>query len=164
MTATIYQLNPAEFIDFTLLSIKSNLDDYRIVFHINQALSLNLSRVAPDIECIRDEFTASFSCFMFEDFNQDLTWRLLQNKSIKASDNNQVIDDSLFSGSQENIEQVMHLLPNRHAMWDYFLQIKNADLSFDSQNLIEAIAEIKGVSLIQELDVAQIKNSNDLIF
>jgi hypothetical protein len=81
-----YKLDYNPEFDFLLLGIVSFERDYRLSWEINEILHLDLERV--DDHIVKHKKTGSdlhFSCFIFNDENSYLNFKLLSNRSDKGA-------------------------------------------------------------------------------
>jgi len=128
--------------DFDLVGLVSAAREYKLAWHINHHLYLNLAKTEdlvikfvsePDI------MVSNFSCI-----TSHCTFRLLKNRSC----------DSKSGG---------YLLPELKNM-DYFLIIKNESDTFDSSNCIRKLSDISIITSYQRIDVDKLANKENLLF
>lgn len=78
----IYKLDIDEFneINYCLIAIHTPLEDYRLVYFINQKLLTNLSKSKNEIQINNKNEETHFSRFYFYDKIKSISWNLIQNK------------------------------------------------------------------------------------
>lgn len=158
----IHKLDSSEFdeIDYQLIAIHTSLDDYRLVYFINQMLPVLLIKSTNDLPIILNEGVTSFSRFIFEDPRKEIFWNLIENESEVIRDKN---DNSpnLFTNSNLAFVTKVYLLPEFKKV-DYFLKIENAEQSIEE--ITTTIQTIDRISTAYPVKMDQIKSKNNLIF
>ena len=66
--------------DFNLIAIRSDVEDYRMVYFLNKKLNINLSRRNNDIVFYKDE--NKYSIYDYTDESRYLKWIFFSNKSF----------------------------------------------------------------------------------
>lgn len=143
-------------IDYELIAIQSNIEDYRLAFLLNRALDIRLSKNTSDIEVNHNEGKSAFQHFIYEDELQDLSWHLVTNKSNFSSNNT---SSSLF----KEINITMYLVPE-FKQADYILKIDNTDDYFEIESILKKISEISNITLVHNINQDKLKSKNNLIF
>ncbi len=149
--------------DIVLVAIKSNMPDYKMAYCLNRYLGVHFHKVSPEIS-LTDNGTAFFRSFKYEDQKNHLTWRLFENKS-NFSENNEDVNHSLFHTDDEVFNATNYLIPEWKNI-DFFMLIENADLLFNTDELLEKLQNIKNIStqFIVDMDSLSIKSQKNLIF
>jgi hypothetical protein len=132
--------------DYTLIVIKSVLEDYRLAYFLNKAFNLHLKK--EDFKLNFDHKKGDFSVFGFDDLSTNSYWSLIANKQVI---NKEVKTDNynLF----DEISNTFILLPEEKKA-DYFLKIEN--------NTQEITTIIKKVNTIHRVITSYEINPNDL--
>lgn len=153
----VHKLQINEFInlDYELIAIRTDLEDYKLAFWLNKILDLQLKNDL-NIELQTKKGKSVFSHFFFEDTQQDLFWHLISNKS-------QVDTVVQNIGFFNNIETVEYLLPEVKTA-DFILKIENTDTFFNSTLISNEIKKIQGVITPYIIKQTKLKSKNNLIF
>lgn len=158
----IHKLYIDEFdeVDYELIAIHTSLEDYRLAYFLNQKLPILLSKSKSEIQINIKEGVTHFSRFIYDNYDKDCCWNLIQNKnevSQLKTDNNQ----NLFANSSYEIATKAYLLPEFKKV-DYFLKVENSDT--EMEEIISKINTIDRISTVYTVDSSQIKSKNNLIF
>jgi hypothetical protein len=162
------QIDDFDEIEYCLIAIHSNLDDYRLSYFINKNLPINLAKSQEDIHIQIKDGETSFTKFHFEDFENNISWNLIQNKNqmtVRKKVNQNLTNGSisLFENSfQENIINV-YLLPEFKKV-NYFLKIDNFENRINITEITAVLNTIERISTVYAIDLNNIKNKNNLIF
>lgn len=144
----------------TLLAIQSNLEDYRLAFFINTNLHLQLCKEKKDISLNNNQIESRFGHYLYEDEDNYLTWRLIDNHSTSSEKKADAASaNDLFSQMEENIELTSFLIPELKR-FDYLLVIEETDNFFDTENLITHIENIPQVSAVYLADWENLKQEH----
>jgi hypothetical protein len=159
----IHKLHLEEFdeIDYQLIAIHSNIEDYRLAYYINQNLPINLKKENCNIQISNKEGETQFTRFVFED-SKDIVWNLVQNKNdvfVPSQNSNQ----GLFAESNNKFSTKIYLIPEFKNV-DYFLKIENGEVNIDVSKITNCIKKIDRVSTVYAVEVEKIKSKNNLIF
>lgn len=158
----IHKLDSSEFdeIDYQIIAIHTSLDDYRLVYFINQKLPVLLIKSKNEIPISINEGVTSFSRFIFEDSEKEIYWNLIENKSevIRQKNNN---SSNLFAHTNLQIATKVYLLPEFKKV-DYFLKVENAEQYIEE--IVTSIQTIDRISTAYTVNMDQIKSKNNLIF
>jgi|SRR5690606_4046739 len=161
-TKNIIKLNLADSYsdEKTLLAIQSNLEDYRLAFFINSVLHLKLYKEKKGIALSSKEIQSQFGHYLYEDEDNYLTWRLIENHSTSSIKKSKTASDNdLFSQMEENIELTSCLIPELKR-FDYLLIIEETDDFFDTESLVEQIENISHVSAVYIAEWEHIKKEH----
>lgn len=150
-----------ESINYSLIAIHTNLDDFRLAYFVNQALRLNLKKSQNDISIKVREGETNFTSFVFDDLKNDMSWNLFQNQNqVLIHQNNHKPD--LFSNAKFETSKNVFMLPEFKKV-DYFLKIDHQD-HIDDLELINNLNKIDRISTVYKIEIDKIKNKNNLIF
>jgi hypothetical protein len=149
-------------IDYELIAIHSSLEDYRLAYFINRELSLLLEKCTKDIGVTVKEGESCFSRYVYEDFDNEITWNFIQNRSHVISRQEDGVV-SLFNETGMDITTSVFLLPEIKKV-DYIIKIENIDGEFDINPLIEKLLCIKQISTAYKIKHQKLKSKNNLIF
>ena len=125
----IHKLDFYDFdeIDYSLIAIHTQLEDYRLAYFINQKLHVNLNKSSTEIQITVKEGEAYFSRFHYYEKKKEISWDLIQNKN-EVIQHQKEENQSLFSNIGIEVATRVYMLPEFKKA-DYFLKIDNADES-----------------------------------
>jgi len=146
-----------EFDSFTLIAIHCTLEDYRLVYMLNQKLNLKLRRKKKDLNYSE----AKYSIFEWEDSKRGITWDLVSNFCRVEQQINK--NESLLFGNQTNITQTVHLVPEFSSA-NYLLKIMNQTILYEPKEIIDLLVSIPQIVLAYEVDTEKLKSKTNLIF
>ena len=144
--------------DFNLIAIRSDVEDYRIVYFLNKKLNINLSRKTNDIVFYKDE--NKYSIYDYTDESRYLKWIFFSNKSFSQKF---IKDDKLTLFSNENFKNNEIRFIKELNSIDYFLTIENVENIKYIEKILTKISEISVVITCFETSQA-FKNKVNLIF
>lgn len=144
--------------DFNLIAIRSDVEDYRIVYFLNKKLNINLSRRTNDIVFYKDE--NKYSIYDYTDESRYLKWIFFSNKSFSQKF---IKDDKLTLFSNENFKNNEIRFIKELNSIDYFLTIENVENIKYIEKILTKISEISVVITCFETSQA-FKNKVNLIF
>lgn len=144
--------------DFNLIAIRSDVEDYRIVYFLNKKLNINLSRKTNDIVFYKDE--NKYSIYDYTDESRYLKWIFFSNKSFSQKF---IKDDKLTLFSNENFKNNEIRFIKELNSIDYFLTIENVENIKYIEKILTKISEISIVITCFETSQA-FKNKENLIF
>lgn len=139
---------------FALIALHSSLDDYAMVYALNNSLKTKLKRSLEDLD-MSENF--SFPFFEWKDELNHRNWTLITNYSSKEEHTGA---EDLFKN--EISYTTLYLIPEYREV-DYFLKIEQDDYEID-EALIKAILEIPEIITAYPIDVEKLKSKNNLIF
>jgi hypothetical protein len=154
------QIDVVDEVDFELIAIHSDLEDYRLAYFINQKLGVLLSKNNKEFQFSIKEGTAHFSKFSFEDKANDAFWDLIQNKS-EVVIQKKYADKNLFENTSHEVKTNVFVLPEFKKV-DFILKVQNSEYS--NEFITNTINTIDRVITVYPLDVESIKIKNNLIF
>ena len=139
--------------NYTLIVIKSVLEDFRLAYFLNNKFNLQLKKEEFSLNYKNGEF----SVFSFENINNNQYWSLISNK--------QVVDKEVKGDDNYNLfEEISNTftLINEEKKADYFLKIENNNTK--PTTLIKNINSIHKVITSYEIDPNDLKSKDLLIF
>ena len=139
---------------FALIALHSSLEDFAIVYSINQCLKSNLCRSRTDLDISQN---ISFPIFEWKDLKNDRYWTLITNSSVQEEN---IVQSGLFQN--EPSYTTYQLLPE-HKEVDYFLKIE-MDEGNGEDEIVKLILTIPGVITAYTLETNKLKSKNNLIF
>jgi len=140
-----------------LIAIHCDLEDYRLVYLLNQKLNLKLKRKKEDL----DYSDANYSIFEWEDSKELITWNVVSNycRVEKGMEN---FESSLFN-NQGSIIKTFHLVPE-YKTANYLLKVMNQTVFFNEQEIIDELLSIPQIVLAYEIETESLKSKTNLIF
>ena len=144
---------------YTLIAIHCTIEDYRLVYLLNNNLNIHLTRKRSDLDY--NNGNSTFSIFGWEDPKYLTTWSLVHN-GCKKELFQQTSYQSLFD-SQEKITKTFYLIPE-YKQVNYFLKIDNQFNTKKEKIIINNILRIPQVSTAYSIDADQLKSKDNLIF
>ena len=139
---------------FALIALHSSLEDYALVYALNNSLKTKLRRSADDLD-MSENF--SFPFFEWKDELNLRNWTLFTNVVSREED---LKSEDLF---QNETSYTTHYLLPEHREVDYLLKIEQDDYEMDDA-LIKAILEIPSIITAYSINVERLKSKNNLIF
>jgi hypothetical protein len=146
--------------DFSLLALSANVPDYKMCIEINHVLGINLSRdISIELSNKSIKTPLLFSCFSFQDEEEQLEFILLSNKSSNSvSSSVKTAEPTLF---EEERKDVKFLLVPELVQADFLLMIKadnHNELTNDIQNKLKTITFVHSVQAINPETLNSKKN------
>ena len=138
----------------SLIAIHSNLEDYTLVYAINQCLKSNFKRTRTNLEISQD---VSFPLFEWKNTISDELCALITNKKIIKK---QLNEDGLF---KNNPLHIRHYLIPEYKDVDYFLRIEPESIE-GKKDILKLILTIPKVITAYIVDTTKLKSKNNLIF
>lgn len=160
----VLKLHLDEFdeVDYSLIAIHSILEEYRLAYFLNQNLPIILSKSKDEIGVTMKEGEAFFSKYVFEDFSNDISWSLIQNKN-EIIIHKKSTGQNLFLNTNVEIATKVFLIPELKKV-DYFLKIENNINGYTLEEIIKKIQSIERISAVYAVIPENIKSKNNLIF
>lgn len=147
-----------EAIDYAIIGMHCNIEDYRLAYLLNQYLGLNLKRKAIDL-VFND--TSSFPIYEWEDSKQLTIWNLVSNKSkITITPLNK--KDSLFNNEATFLKNKA-LIPEFKTV-NFLLKIGNNPTEATEKKVIQKIIEIPQIVTAYSINPKNLKKTKHLIF
>ena len=144
--------------DFNLIAIRSDVEDFRMVYFLNKKLNINLSRRNNDIVFYKDE--NKYSIYDYTDESRYLKWIFFSNKSFSQKF---IKDDKLTLFSNEDFKNNEKRFIKELNSIDYFLTVENVENIKYIEKILTKISEISVVITCFETSQA-FKNRENLIF
>ena len=153
--ASIYKIND-DFYDesFILIALHTTLDDYALVYGLNESIKANFVRSRKDFNLAENK---SFPIFEWDDVFHDIYWVLVANHS---SEQELIPNNDLFQN--ETTFNKPRLIPEYKDV-DYLLKIET-EKEFDTSLLIKNILMLPRVMAAYEISTEKLKSKNNLIF
>ncbi|MDV7137780.1 IPExxxVDY family protein [Maribacter sp. TH_r10] len=140
--------------DFTLIALHSTMQDYAVVYALNNVLMSLFVRAPKDLEVSEH---MSFPFFEWQDDQHDRYWIVIANKSTKKE---LLVRDGLF---QDEPSFAKHYLVPEHKEVDYFVKIEHDD-DLNTSDLVKKLLTIPKIITAYSLDADTLKSRNNLIF
>jgi len=140
--------------DYTLIVIKSVLEDFRLAYFLNKNFTLHFKK--EDFELGFDNKKGDFPIFGFEDLSNNSYWTLIANK--------QVVDKEVKTDNYNLFDEISNtfvLIPEEKKA-DYFLKIENNTQEITT--IIKKINAIHRVITSYEINPNDLKSKDLLIF
>jgi len=153
--AAIHKISEDLFEDsFSLIALHSSLDDYALVYAINESLKANFKRHKKDLEIKQ---SISFPIFEWKDDINDSYWSLIANNSIKvmyAAGEDLFVDEPSFA---------KHYLIPEFKEVDFFMKIEQDDLD-GTYEIVKKLLAMPKILTAYKIDIEKLKSKNNLIF
>ncbi|WP_339625786.1 IPExxxVDY family protein [uncultured Maribacter sp.] len=153
--AAIYKIND-DFYDesFILIALHTTLDDYALVYGLNQFVKAKFVRTRKDFNLDENKL---FPIFEWDDEFHDMYWVLVANH---GSEQELISNNDLFHN--ETTFSKPRLIPEYKDV-DYLLKIET-EKEFDTNSLIKNILMLPRVMAAYEISTEKLKSKNNLIF
>jgi hypothetical protein len=151
----VYKISEDFYDDsFLLIAIHSSLEDYAIVYHLNQALKAKFKRSKKDFDLSKN---SSFPWFDWVDQFHDRYWVLITNQSTKQE---LLVNNDLFQN--ETTYNRPRLIPEYKEV-DYFLKIEEAE-GLESDVIVKILTKMPKVITAYAVETDKLKSKKNLIF
>ncbi len=153
--AAVYKID-SDFYDdsFLLLALHSSLEDYAMIYFLNQSFKAKFKRTKEDFDLSEG---SSFSVYEWEDKYHDRFWKLIANRSTKET----VLENNdLFSNDHTYVKP--RLIPELKDV-DYFLRIEE-DSSLIKKEVIKKVLNVPKIMAAYQVEPNKLKSKNNLIF
>ncbi|WP_139957300.1 IPExxxVDY family protein [Flavicella sediminum] len=159
----IHSLEIDDFIDtdYSLISIHTGLEDYKLAYLLNEKLNVFFAKSRTSLELKENGQCIPFSVYSFNDEAQSNTWYLIENKYHGVS--NKPISNGLFQTINETVNTTSYLVPEKKKM-DFLLKIEGDFASYKLLEVIDSIKSIKQVITSYSIDISTLKSKDFLIF
>lgn len=160
----IHKVNLDEFeeIEYAIIAIHSTMEDYRLAYSINSALTINLAKNPKNLFVKIKEGETFFSRYSFYDAKKDQYWHLIQNKNEVIQTKNNA-KTNLFLEQEIEISVQTYLIPELKKA-DYFLKIEASQNNFDLYQTVTTLNAIDSINMSYSIETDNIKSKNNLIF
>lgn len=139
---------------FNLVAVHSSLEDYELVYFINQHLNARFRRSENDFELSPE---VSFPIFEWKDEPNELYCSLITNSSVSE---NSTPRTDLFK--EEKTYTSHRLIPERKEV-DYFLKVEQSHINVE-KDIVKPLLTIPKIVTAYEIDVDSLKSKNNLTF
>ncbi len=158
----IHKLSIDDFdeVNYELIAIRTDLEDYRLAYRLNQKLPIILAKSKSEIQTQSKNGESFFPHFSYEDMENEVCWDLIGNKSEILIETKRETDN-LFANDNQPIHNRSYFLPELKKV-DYFLKVTNGMEDIDE--LLPQLNTIAKISTIYKVDLDTIKSKNNLIF
>ena len=147
-----------EDLNYSLLAVHCEMDDYRLAYFLNQSLETRLARTREDLDFVTS--LASFSVFEWINPQLQTNWHLIKNSCLVEE---VAISQGLFSETNQKSWVSHSLLPEYQSV-DYLLKINNGGGFINEKQILNKIQKITNVSTAYRIDISQLKSKEHLIF
>ncbi len=138
--------------DYTLLSIETRLEDYRLAYFLNKTLGILLERDKEDLLILYKDFEGEYSKYTYIDDVYKSTWHLISNVFVYSESFN------LF----DDLETKHHLIPEKKKS-NFFLKIEEF-YEEDDGSIINKISSIPNILKVELIDPNGLKSRDNLMF
>jgi len=147
---------------YTLISIHTSLEDYKLVYRINNATKSLFSRVEKTVTCKHKNYHSFFTLFEFNNPEEAIFWSLVANKCHTTLETT-LKKRTLFQMTDEMNRITTYLIPERKKV-DYFFKIEGAITTCYLAEIVAAIKKIPKVITSYVEDITLLKSKDFLIF
>lgn len=130
--------------DFSLLAIVSQLKEYKVAWHINEELGINLVKQEDEIFEFLGDVALHISNYKYQTTHNII--RLLVNRSLEETS----------SGKQ-------HLVPELK-QFDYLVLLEGTEFISNVNVVRNRLRKLEGIQLVNVINVEQLKSKENLIF
>ncbi len=147
--------NANEQFDFDIFSITTTQSVYRVIFELNQALTIDLQLNDLLDFTHKDGDDFYFSVYSFFHHELNLEFNLLPNHtSFQPTKKTSILPTDLFGG---NIEKTTKLLPELEKT-DYFLLLKGDNRYLHNHTIYQAIHLNPNFTLVRQIFIDDLKD------
>ena len=147
-----------EDLNYSLLAVHCEMEDYQLAYLLNQSLKTRLSRTKEDLDFLIS--LANFSVFEWSNSQLQADWHLIKNNCLVEK---VAVSKGLFLEINDK-SWVKHSLIPEHSSVDYLLKISNGGAFINEKEILDKIQKIPKVSTAYSIDVSQLKSKEHLIF
>ncbi|MFS4454497.1 IPExxxVDY family protein [Maribacter sp. 2304DJ31-5] len=153
--AAVYKISDDFYDDsFLLIALHTTLEDYSMVYRLNQNLKAEFKRVKSDLDLGEN---GSFPLFEWQDDYDGGYWVLISNQSSKQLF---LSNNDLFE--HEPTASYPKLVPDLKDV-DYFLKIEEGE-EIDNKEILKTILGMPRIMAAYEVETDKLKSKNNLIF
>ena len=145
-------------LNYSLLAVHCEMEDFRLAYFLNQSLATRLSRTKEDLDFLTS--LATFSVFEWSNPLLQTDWHLIKNNCLVEK---VAVSKGLFLETNDK-SWVKHSLIPEHNSVDYLLKIDNGGGFINEKEILNKIQKISKVSTADSIDVSQLKSKEHLIF
>jgi hypothetical protein len=150
--------------DFLLIGIASHVKDYRICWAINEALSIDLTKVESlEIKDKKQTTPSYFSFFKFDDQETFREYAVISN--ISESKAAKTTANSLFANDLETTDSMQKdfLIPELKN-FNYLMVVKGELTEAQENDIISKLKSINLVVALLPIETSTLKSKHNLIF
>ena len=147
-----------EDLNYSLLAVHCEMEDYQLAYLLNQSLKTRLSRTKEDLDFLTS--LANFSVFEWSNSQLQANWHLIKNNCLVEK---VAVSKGLFLEINDK-SWVKHSLIPEHSSVDYLLKINNGGAFINEKEILNKIQKIPKVSTAYSIDISQLKSKEHLIF
>lgn len=142
--------------EYTLISIHTPLNDYKLAYLLNKYLGVKLTRANYDLDFNNNNNKSSYPVFEYLDKELDSSWFLITNvfKEKRKTDLSTLFEES---------DVKTYLIPEKKKV-DYFLKIEG---DFKYEYIVKTLEKIKKIPQIATsytVETDTLKSKENLIF
>ena len=145
-------------LNYSLLAVHCEMEDFRLAYFLNQSLATRLSRTKEDLDFLTS--LATFSVFEWSNPLLQTDWHLIKNNCLVEK---VAVSEGFFLETNDK-SWVKHSLIPEHNSVDYLLKIDNGGGFINEKEILNKIQKISKVSTAYSIDVSQLKSKEHLIF
>ena len=145
-------------LNYSLLAVHCEMEDFRLAYFLNQSLATRLSRTKEDLDFLTS--LATFSVFEWSNPLLQTDWHPIKNNCLVEK---VAVSKGLFLETNDK-SWVKHSLIPEHNSVDYLLKIDNGGGFINEKEILNKIQKISKVSTAYSIDVSQLKSKEHLIF
>jgi len=142
---------------FTLIGIHCTIEDYRLGYLLNKALSLNLKRLPKDLE---NNKNTTYSIFEWEDQFLFNIWHLVANNC--KIETKIISVNTLFNHPQNEVK--VYPLVSEHKRANYLLKTSDKLTDRKTEILLKKILDIPQIITAYTIESSKLKSKDNLIF
>jgi hypothetical protein len=145
-------------LNYSLLAVHCEMEDFRLAYFLNQSLATRLSRTKEDLDFLTS--LATFSVFEWSNPLLQTDWHLIKNNCLVEK---VAVSEGLFLETNDKSWVKYSLIPEHNSV-DYLLKIDNGGGFINEKEILNKIQKISKVSTAYSIDVSQLKSKEHLIF
>jgi hypothetical protein len=145
---------------YSLVAIHSPLDDYRLAFVINKALSIKLARSKTDISF--EKHGSTFNRYQWYEQTQEFDWNLVCNSSTSEQEGESLNQQLLFNDLDASFTS--HQLIPELPKVDFFLKIEGDQIEEIEKEVLQKLQNSPQIIMAYSVEVNKIKSKNNIIF
>ena len=146
-------------VDFILIAIRSQIEDYQFAYFLNKSPFFLLKRMTEDVSCIINKNPVYFSsfCDLNEEFKRESF--LIKNRAIYNADTSTL--NGLFDTNQ--INNIAFLIPELKD-FDYIIKLVGIWKKVELQKLKKFLHDMKIIESEISVNLKTIQSCTNLIF
>ena len=154
--------------EYTIIGIKTILDDYQLAFHLNNDLGTYFVRLKNDIDVQdKSEYELSyFSHFIYDNDEEMEEWHLISNKYNTEKHFSEKVEEKsqdLFSQNNEVTQITKFFIPEKKEI-NYLLRIDFIENKDRIDRLINNIRSIPAITTAFSIEYNTLRSKRNLIF